>query len=429
MDNSITVRDASKVYRIYDSPKDRLRELVSPTKKRYSREFIALDSVTLDVGKGETFGVIGRNGSGKSTLLKVICGIMKPTSGTAGTAGRISAILELGTGFNPSFSGRENVYLNGALQGFSKEEMDARYPDILDFADIGSFIDQPVRTYSSGMYVRLAFACAVSVDPDILIVDEAISVGDVFFANKCFRKISDFKEQGKTIVLVSHSMDTIQKNCGRALFLDKGKAVCVGESRDVVNQYLETVLLKGERGRTEKEGGLARQPSNAAPGEDDRCPSRLSYNKNEFRYGNFKAVITDYSMTGPDDKETFAVPSGGLLRFKYEVVFSNRVERPVYGFTIKTRDGVVAYGTNTLYGDIEVVAGEPGDRKVVEFSQEVDLAGGDYFISAGVAEQTDKGVEPVDRRYDLALLHVTPMDKSFGVANLSSKIVVKEKAG
>ena len=428
---AITVNGVSKVYHVYDNPRERLKELLSLTKKKYCREFNALDGITFDVEHGETVGLIGRNGSGKSTLLQVICGILKPTTGTVETAGRISALLELGTGFNPEFTGRENVYLNGALMGFAKEEIDARYEDILGFADIGSFINQPVKTYSSGMYVRLAFACAVNVDPEILIVDEALSVGDVFFQQKCFRKIAEFREREKTILLVSHDLDTVQKNCGRAVFLDNGRLIKTGKSRDVINHYLETTLMKGEPARHETGEAVFktdRKLGSHKGGSDieDRCKQKPSYNINEFRYGNLNAVIVDFAMLDEKSREITSVFSGETLNFRFEVEFRESVEFPIYGFIVKTKDGVMVYGANTWHMGIEVEPKGRGDRVLIEYSQKINLSSGDFFISAGVAKLSGDDVVPLDRRYDFAFLKVMPVDKSFGLTNLFSDIKVKD---
>ena len=429
MEKAITISGVSKAYRVYDNPRDRMWELLSLRGKKHSREFRALDGVSFDVDKGETVGVIGRNGSGKSTLLQIICGILKPTSGKVETAGRISALLELGTGFNLEFTGRENVYLNGALMGFAKEKIDSRYQDIIDFADIGDFINQPVKTYSSGMYVRLAFACAVNVDPEILVVDEALSVGDVFFQQKCFRKIFEFRDKGKTILLVSHDLDTVQKNCKTVVFLDKGRLIKIGKSKDVINHYFETILLRGETATKSDDGnGFKDAPRKVKRGGipayyEDRCKQKPSYNLNEFRYGNFNAAIVDFAMLDEHGREVAAVFSGEALQFRFEVAFKERVEHPIYGFVVKTKDGVMVYGSNTRHMNI---AGpkDRGDRVVVEFSQRVNLAAGDYFISVGVAEYSKNNVVPVDRRYDLAYLKVMSVDKSLGLANLFSKVKV-----
>ena len=429
MKNAISISGVSKIYDIYDSPNDRLKELLSFTKRKYCKKFRALDGVSFDIAQGETVGIIGRNGSGKSTLLQIICGILKPTAGVVQTNGRISALLELGTGFNPEFTGRENVYLNGALMGFSKEEIDARYQGIADFADIGDFINQPVKKYSSGMYVRLAFACAVNVDPEILIVDEALSVGDVFFQQKCFKKMSEFKERGKTMLLVTHDLNTVQKNCERAIFLEEGKVIKIGEARDVINHYLEKTLLRGEDpvvsgdDRADLTG-----KGNAAPTENDRCILKPNYNKNEFRYGNYKAVISDFGILDKDGREITAISSGEAISFRFEVLFRERVEFPIYGFMVKTKDGLTVYGINTWHEEVPVSPKAKGESVTAEFSLRMNVGTGDYFLTAGVAELQGDGVKPVDRRYDLAYLNVISVDKSFGVANLFSAIEIKEKA-
>lgn len=427
MENAISVSGVSKIYDIYNSPKDRLKELLPFTKKKYCQKFPALDGVSFDVEQGETLGIIGRNGCGKSTLLQIICGILKPTVGKVETRGRISALLELGTGFNPDFTGRDNVYLNGALMGFTKEEMDARYQAIGEFADIGDFINQPVKKYSSGMYVRLAFACAVNVDPDILIIDEALSVGDVFFQQKCFRKMAEFKERGKTMLLVSHDLSSVQKNCARAVFLDKGKVVKIGESRDVINHYLETILLKGETAAesADTSDGPSVGKSKTVPAGEDRCISKPNYNKNEFRYGNYKATIIDFNIRDKDNREITTISSGEVICFRFEVAFKEHVEFPIYGLTVKTKDGLTVYGFNTWHGGVPVSPKAPGESVTVEFSLGMDVGAGDYFLGAGVAELAGEDVNPVDRRYDLAYLNVMPVDKSFGVANLFSRVNIK----
>ena len=422
---AITVEGVGKTYRIYDNPRARLKELLSPTKKKYHREFAALDGVSFEVKKGETVGVIGRNGSGKSTLLKIICGVLQPTTGKVVTRGRISALLELGVGFNAEFTGRENVYLNGALMGYSKEEMDDRFHAISEFADIGDFIDQPVQTYSSGMYVRLAFACAVNVDPEILVVDEALSVGDIFFQQKCYRKMAEFGERGKTMLLVSHNTETIVKNCQRALFLDNGVLAAAGESGNVVNKYYETLLLRDTSGSIGSDRSKGEKDPKARPISEDRCVLKPTYNNNEFRYGNYKAAIVDYSMFDKNGLETLSVFSGDPVRFVYEVAFDSPVGSPVYGMTIRTKDGAVVYSTNTSYQNIPVEARGSGDRVLVEFSQDMRLVAGDYFVSAGVAELKGGDVEPVDRRFDMVYLKVMAVDNSVGVANLFSRIEVK----
>lgn len=433
MPNPIVAKDLTKMYRVYDRPVDRLKELLLPGGRKYHREFWALNGVSFEVGKGEMVGIIGQNGSGKSTLLKIVCGVLGPTGGSLEVRGRVSALLELGTGFNPDFTGRENAYLSGAISGLSKEEMDGRFGDIQKFADIGDFIERPVSTYSSGMYVRLAFACAINIDPDILVVDEALAVGDVFFQQKCYRKIAEFREAGKTILLVTHSMDAIQKHCDRAVMMDRGIITEIGEPRDIVNRYLESLSVrKPDRPEikakalqvTDTEDGAFIQSVAGMP--EDRCKDRPNYNTNEFRYGNSKAVVTDFTVLDKSGKETSSVLSGDWFCFRYEVLFLQPVDRPVYGFMVKTKDGLIVYGTNAMDSGVHVEPGKPGGRVVVEFSQRLNVAAGEYFLTAGVAEVINSDVEAVDRRYDMALMTVAPTDKSFGVVNLFSAIDVRQ---
>ena len=221
-DTMIKIKDLKKEYRLYDSPLDRVREVFSITGKKYSRAFRALDGITIDVKKGETVGIIGTNGAGKSTLLKIITGVLPPTAGEVQVNGKIAALLELGAGFNQEYTGLQNIYLNGRIMGFTRKQMDERVQAIIDFADIGEFLNQPVKTYSSGMFARLAFAVAINVEPDILIVDEALSVGDLFFQNKCFRKFEELKAKGVTILFVSHDIASVRQMCSRALWIDHG---------------------------------------------------------------------------------------------------------------------------------------------------------------------------------------------------------------
>ena len=245
-DIAISINDISKVYKLYDNPMDRLKESLGLTRQKKYKEHYALDHVSFQVHKGETVGIIGTNGAGKSTILKIITGVLSPTQGEVVVDGRISALLELGAGFNQEYSGIENVYLNGTMIGFTKEEIDAKLQDILDFADIGDFVYQPVKTYSSGMFVRLAFAVAINIEPEILIVDEALSVGDVFFQAKCYRKFEEFKKMGKTILFVSHDLSSIGKYCDRVVLLNQGKKLAEGDAKEMVNLYRRVMVNQYE---------------------------------------------------------------------------------------------------------------------------------------------------------------------------------------
>lgn len=236
-DIAISVRNLNKIYKMYSSPSERFKELLHPFKKKYHQEFQALKDINLDIPKGTIFGIIGQNGSGKSTLLQIITGIIRPTSGTVKVNGRVSALLELGAGFHREFTGRENVFMQGTLMRMKREEIERNFDEIVSFADIGDFIDQPVKTYSSGMYARLAFATAINVSPDILIIDEILAVGDGMFQNRCHRKIEEFRNSGKTVIFVSHNLKVVTKICNRAIFLDRGHVLEVGNPEDLVNSY------------------------------------------------------------------------------------------------------------------------------------------------------------------------------------------------
>ena len=283
------------MYKLYENPMDRLKESLGLTRKKRYKEHYALNNVSFQVKKGETVGIIGTNGSGKSTILKIITGVLNPTQGEVVVDGRISALLELGAGFNGEYSGIENVYLNGQMIGFSKEEIDAKLQDILDFADIGEFIHQPVKTYSSGMFVRLAFAVAINIEPEILIVDEALSVGDVFFQAKCYRKFEEFKEMGKTILFVSHDLSSIGKYCDRVVLLNKGEKLAEGDAKEMVNLYRRVLVNQydepGENNDTKET-----QEKGTAVQEEKSMKEQLNLNPKVLEYGSKLAEIQDFAI-------------------------------------------------------------------------------------------------------------------------------------
>ena len=292
---AISVNHVSKVYKLYDRASDRFREALGLTKTVRHRDHYALRDVSFQVKKGETVGIIGTNGSGKSTILKIITGVLTPTEGEVQIQGRISALLELGAGFNMDYTGIENVYLNGMMIGFTKEEIDERLQDILDFADIGDFVYQPVRTYSSGMFVRLAFAVAINIDPEILIVDEALSVGDVFFQTKCYKKFEDFKALGKTIVFVSHDLSSVSKYCDRVVLLNQGVKLAEGRPKEMVSMYKRVLV-----GQLNSQGPGKEADPEGETGEKDKKPvrwrDRMNCNPNVDEYGSGKAEIIDFAI-------------------------------------------------------------------------------------------------------------------------------------
>lgn len=420
-DLSVQVQDLGKCYQVYALPRDRLKQFIVPRLRRmlgraaaapYYREFWALKSVSFEVRKGETVGIIGRNGSGKSTLLQMICGTLTPSRGAVRTSGRIAALLELGSGFNPEFTGRENVYLNGAVLGLSKEEVDARFDAIVAFADIGDFIEQPVKNYSSGMVVRLAFAVQAQSNPDILIVDEALAVGDAKFQAKCFAHLKKLKTQGTSILLVSHSTEQIATHCDRAVFLKAGDVVAVGKPRDVINLYLDDMFGVERVGEIEASSvavGEAVPESYALSVSEDRFHLHPTYNPHEYRWGDGAAVLMDHCLQEGAQSDVSAVRSGGAVQLKLAIRFFSHIVRPIVGFTIKTKEGVTLYNTNSELqhcGDISG-AGDAGSALGIAVSFVASFAPGDYFISVGVASRQPNGdVVPHDRRYDAILLTV-----------------------
>lgn len=447
-DTAISVRNLSKCYNIYDRPKDRLKQAFYPRLQRilgkkpgqYHREFWALKDVSFEVKRGETVGIIGRNGSGKSTLLQIICGTLSPTGGEVEASGRIAALLELGSGFNPEFTGRENVYMNGAVLGLHKEEIEERFDAIISFADIGQFIDQPVKSYSSGMALRLAFSVQAQVEPDILVVDEALSVGDAKFQAKCFERLRQLKENGTSILLVTHSAEQIVGHCSRAMLLDQGCFCEIGEPRDVVNRYMD--LLFG-RERIEAKVDTAakiKQPiavpvtnglSNVHPHSlnvsDDVFATRQGYNPHEYRWGDGAATILDFKLATDNEVEARHVESGASLTIYVAIRFNTLVITPIFGVTMKTKEGITIFGTNTAELKVEQFEslGQPGSYCIVSVNLQIPLAQGDYFISLGVASIQNAQIVPHDRRYDSIHIAVGPTPRMFGLVNLHAQIKVE----
>jgi lipopolysaccharide transport system ATP-binding protein len=399
--------------------------------RQYFREFWALKDISFEIRRGETIGIIGRNGSGKSTLLQMICGTLNPTSGTIQTQGRITALLELGSGFNTEFTGRENIYMNGAVLGLSKEEMDACYENIVAFADIGDFINQPVKTYSSGMVVRLAFAVQAMVGPDILVVDEALAVGDAKFQAKCFDRLKQLKERGTSILLVTHSAEQIVTHCTQAILLNDGLMVEKGEPKRVVNRYMDILFGKEKKeiNASEadfepivaKEGAIHEFPLNNS---QDVFSSRPGYNPHEYRWGDGTATIQDFYLVADGKPYPSALSTGQKITLAVSIRFLEDLVRPILGITIKNKEGVTIYGVNseTLSVDEFKIYGQQGTviQAVAEFT--CRLAQGDYFISLGVATRTGEEIIPHDRRYDAIHLQVRPDSTFFGLSDMGLKL-------
>ena len=435
-DPVIRIQQLSKVYRVYNRPIDRVLESVlHRTGIRKSgtrfREIPALKPMDFEINPGETVGIIGQNGSGKSTLLQIISGTLYPSSGSVEVNGRLSALLELGAGFNPNFSGRENAYLNGSIMGFSRAEMASKFDDILDFSGIGDFIDQPVKTYSSGMFVRLAFAVAIHMDPDILVVDEALSVGDVRFQNKCFRKLRELKGRGTTTLFVTHSSDLIVRHCDRAILLEKGEVHSTGDPADVVNEYLN-LLFNNEEGQVEatsSAGSTLDYDDNGLLSDRsvDGCRLRSFYNAGEYRWGDQRGQIQDYLLLINGQPASSICQSGDHIDLLLRVIYKADVSNPILGLTLKTSDGIVVYGANTRDRKLDVPAGRAGSELLVRYSFAINLIGGDYFISLGLADDDEqKDNLAIDRRYDLIHLQVRAEWGDFGISALNMAVSIDQ---
>jgi lipopolysaccharide transport system ATP-binding protein len=410
---ALSVQGVSKRYRLFSSPQERVKEALHPFRKTYHREFWALRNITFDVRRGETLGILGRNGSGKSTLLQLICSVATPTSGSVTVNGRIAALLELGAGFNPQFTGRENVILSGTIMGVPRQEMLKRLPAIEAFADVGHFFDQPVKTYSSGMFVRVAFAVAINVDPDILVIDEALAVGDAKFQHKCFQKFAEFKRLGKTIIVVSHALELITAHCDRALLIDGGHLVSDGTPQEVVDQYIKRVFgpAASEAGTpssietdVEPDHKSVEEDADFAIFADERvvepyAEKRRTYNKHETRLHSGDVEILDYIIEVDGAVDSPTVPPHSRVCVWMKVKFHRTVARPMLGFAVKSMNGLVLYGSNTYMQRIPVDQVSAGTVKRYQFSFMNELSAGDYFVDLGVAEwDGTTGGRPLDVR-------------------------------
>ncbi len=433
-ENAIVVDHVSKIYRLYDRPRDRMKEALGFGKKKYSREHYALNEVSFEVRRGETVGIIGENGAGKSTILKIITGVLTPSSGNVEVNGRISALLELGAGFNMEYSGIENVYLNGAMIGFSREEIDQKLNDILSFADIGEFVYQPVKTYSSGMFVRLAFAVAINIDPDILIVDEALSVGDAFFQVKCYHKFEEFKKQGKTIIFVSHDLSSVNKYCDRVILLNKGNKLAEGSSREMIDLYKRVMAGEEEPLGGKGSDKASQEASVSNPGdyfekgkdhsenEEGNWKQLMEENPHSSSYGNGAARIIDYCVMDHNGRITNVLNTGEAYTVRMKVRFYQTLSEPVFALTIRNKQGTEICGTNTMYEDIDTGNVKDGDERIVSFSQRMTLKGGEYMLCFGCVGFNAGEFEVYHRLYEICLIHVVSDKNAVGFYDMESTI-------
>ena len=428
---AIDVKGVKKVYKLYDKPSDRMREAFGLLKNRPPKKHYALNGVNLQIRTGETVGIIGTNGSGKSTLLKIITGVLNPSEGEVKVNGRISALLELGAGFNMEYNGIENVYLNGTMMGFSEKEIDAKLPDILEFADIGDYVNQPCKTYSSGMFVRLAFAVAINIEPEILIVDEALSVGDVFFQAKCYHKFEEFKKMGKTIVFVSHDLSSISKYCDRVYLLNKGTLLGEGGPKEMIDTYKRVLVGQYEADEADadkQQESAARQDkaADAAGAKNLGENPALGQNPNLLEYGTKQAEITEFYITDDRGVRTNAIMKGSAFSIHMKVEFYEQLPAPILAYSFKNVIGVEITGTNTMVEKAFLESAELGQKKEITFTQKMDLQGGEYLLSLGLTGYNGDIFEVYHRLYDVLNVTVVSDKNTVGYYDMNSQITVEE---
>lgn len=421
---AIAVENVNKIYKLYDRPRDRMFEALGLIKKKKYHEKYALSDVSFHVKKGECVGIIGTNGSGKSTILKIITGVLNQTSGNVNVNGRISALLELGAGFNMEYTGMENIYLNGTMNGFSEAEIDAKMQDILDFADIGDYVNQPCKTYSSGMFVRLAFSVGINIDPEILIVDEALSVGDVFFQAKCFHKFEEFKEMGKTIIFVSHDLSSIAKYCDRVILLDQGVKLGEGGPKEMIDDFKR--VLVGQYQTPEEKSVSKSLLEDEELQQAARKKSQKQEEAKTLEYGTKQAMIEEIYLTDDNGTKSNAIIKGMNFGIHMRVRFFDDIPAPIFAFTVKNVKGTEITGTNTMFEKAFLEPVKAGTVKEITFQQKMSLQGGDYLLSFGVTGYDGNDFQVYHRLYDALDVTVISDKNTVGFYDMESAITVED---
>ncbi len=416
---AISVEGISKQYRIYRQPADRLKEMMSRGRWKTHREFWALRDVSFEVEEGTTFGIVGPNGSGKSTLLQIIAGTLEPTHGSVRHTGRIAALLELGAGFNSEFTGVENVFMNASLMGFSHAETEAMLPEIERFAEIGDFMYQPVKTYSSGMYVRLAFATAITAMPQILIVDEALAVGDAVFQHRCTRRLKEMQESGMTILFVSHDPGAIRALCSRALLLHSGRMEAIGKPTDVLNRYQKLIMAREEAYEAERPTPEEKDTSISAE-ESDHVPAYA------YRHGDGSAEILRAELLNAAYHPIELVESGEPVLLRVRVRFNAAAEAPVCGFLLRNRHGIHLYGTNTELQPPDIGPAQCGQVIEVTFAFDCWLAPDTYSVTVAIHSSDGVSFDWVDGLLFFRVMSTVAME---GVANLNATAMTRRISG
>ncbi len=420
----IEIKDLVKKYKMFNRKQDRLIETIFPSIIKH-KDFTAMNHLDLTIKKGEVLGILGKNGAGKSTLLKMITGVVVPTSGTLKVNGKVSSLLELGAAFNMDLTGEENIYQHGEVMGLTHEEIEATKQDVIDFADVGDHLYQPVKTYSSGMFARLAFACAINVDPDILIVDEVLSVGDMAFQLKCFKKFEEFKAKGKTILFVTHNVGDVLDNCNRVIILNSGEKIFDGETKEGVETYKKlitgmldsnTIINKNEN--TVKEKNLWK--------------NHFHINPNMITYGNGEAEIYDFGIFNSKEEFETMIDNNDEVSIRLKVRFYKDVECPTFSMTIKDFIGKEICGTNTNIQKIYTGKCEKGQEYICEFKQKMKLSPGKYTLSLSCSKyNADGNLIPINRNYDALIFEVMSKNQVVGYFQLDTKIKFEniEKGG
>ena len=427
-ENVIEIKDLVKKYKMYKQKKDRLVEIMFPKVQRHT-DFTAMNHLNLNVKKGEIVGILGKNGAGKSTLLKMITGVVVPTSGTIKVNGKISSLLELGTAFNMDLTGEENIYQHGQVMGLTREEIENSKQKIIDFADIGDHLYQPVKTYSSGMFARLAFSCAINVNPEILIVDEVLSVGDMAFQLKCFKKFEEFKSQGKTILFVTHNVSDILKNCTRTIILSEGTKIFDGDVKEGVELYKK--IITGNMPKTsnkEKKQEDKKEKKNNKQKDTSTWKSHFNENPNLIEYGNLDAEVIDYGIFDENDNYLNAIDNDKIIKLKSKVRFNKDVDNPIFTMTIKNFNGIEIVGTNTMLEKIYPGKFKKGDIVTTEFIQKLPIAPNKYTLSFSCTHINANGeLEVLNRKYEALLIEILSSKDCVGLLRIDPKInIIKE---
>lgn len=422
----IEIKDLVKDYKMFRRKQDRLIEVICPFIKKHSN-FRAMDNLNLEIRKGEVLGILGKNGAGKSTLLKMITGVTTPTSGTLEVRGKISSLLELGTAFNMELTGIQNIYQHGQVMGLTKKEIEEKKQEIIDFADIGDHLYQPVKTYSSGMFARLAFACAINVDPDILIVDEVLSVGDMAFQLKCFKKFQEFKDKGKTILFVTHNVSDVLKNCNRAIILESGSKTFDGDVKEGVELYKKIITGNGTKSKEKLEEDISN--TNVEKVEDENTwKSHFNENPNLIEYGNKKAEVIDYGVFDENDDFLNMIDNEKEVVLKSKIKFNETIDNPIFTMTIKDFNGIEIVGTNTMNEKIYPGKFEKGDIVTVSFRQKLPLAPNKYTLSFSCTYINAKGeLEVLNRKYEALLIEVISSKDCVGFLRIDPEITINKE--